>query len=52
MTEKDKVEKTKARSYPAVYEKSIPIAIGMIVILIVGMLALTVGIATGLINAG
>lgn len=52
MTDKEKVEETKGRSYPAVYEKFIPIAIGVIVFLIVGMLVLTVGIATGLITAG
>jgi hypothetical protein len=52
MTEKNKVVETKGRRYPVVYEKAIPIAIGVIVVLIVGMLAFTVGIATGLINAG
>ena len=52
MADKEKRVETKERSYPAVYEKLIPIAIGVIVFLIVGMLVLTVGIATGVINAG
>ena len=52
MTDKDKVAETKERSYPAVYEKFIPIVIGVIAFLIVGMLVLTIGIATGVITAG
>jgi hypothetical protein len=52
MTDKDKVTETKERSYPAMYEKLIPIAIGVIGFLVVGMLLLTIGIATGLITAG
>jgi cell division protein FtsN len=49
MTENENVGKTTERSYPVVYEKLIPIAIGVIVVLIIGMLALAVGIATGAI---
>jgi len=52
MTEIKHVEKTKERSYPAVYEKLIPVAIGVIVILIIGMLGFAVAIATGVISAG
>jgi hypothetical protein len=52
MTDKEKVVETKERSYPAVYEKLIPIAIGVIGFLVVGMLLLTIGIATGLITTG
>jgi hypothetical protein len=52
MTDQEKVVETKERNYPSVYEKLIPIAIGVIVFLIVGMLVLTIGIATGVINAG
>ena len=52
MTEEEKVIMSKERSYPAIYEKVIPIAIGVIVILIVGILVYAIGIATGLINAG
>jgi len=40
------------RHYPAVYEKTIPIMIGLLVLLIAGMLVLTIGIATGWISAG
>ncbi|MEN8241938.1 MAG: hypothetical protein ABFS17_08460 [Chloroflexota bacterium] len=52
MTETNQVESTKDRSYPAVYEKLIPIAIGVIVIMIIGMLGFAVAIATGMISAG
>ena len=52
MTETKHLEKTKKRSYPAGYEKLIPIALGVIAILIIGMLGFAVAIATGLISAG
>jgi hypothetical protein len=52
LAKKEEVGKTKNRSYPAVYEKVLPIAMGILVILFVGMLAVAIGIATGLINAG
>ncbi|HKJ27385.1 MAG TPA: hypothetical protein VJ965_07090 [Anaerolineales bacterium] len=38
------------RKYPQAYEKFVPIAIGVIVVIVVGMLILTLGIAFGLIQ--
>ena len=52
MTKNEPIIKTTERSYPKVYEKLIPVAIGVIVLLIIGMLALAVAIATGGIPSG
>lgn len=52
MTNKDKMKESPQRQYPPVYEKLVPVAIGLIVLLVVGMLALTLAIATGVISAG
>lgn len=52
MTDNKKVDETKERSYPGAYEKLIPIAIGVIALLIVGILVFILGIGTGVINAG
>lgn len=38
------------RKYPEIYEKMIPIAIGIIVVIVAGILAMALGIATGLIH--
>jgi len=42
-------ENTQPRQYPAFYEKFVPIAIGMISIIIVAVLVFTFGVAIGLI---
>lgn len=52
MSEKKQSTDNKQRSYPGVYEKAIPIVIAVIAVLIIGMLLLTIGIATGVIAAG
>ena len=46
MNDKKKPEK----KYPEVYEKVIPVAIGVILVIVVGMLILTLGIAFGFIQ--
>lgn len=38
------------KRYPAAYEKGVPVAIGLIVVIVVAMLVLAVGIALGLIQ--
>ena len=43
-------EKKPERKYPEVYEKAIPVAIGIMVVIVVGMLILTLGIAFGFIQ--
>lgn len=40
------------REYPAVYEKIIPIALGMLALIVVGMLIFTVLVAVGLLHFG
>lgn len=52
MTEPKSEVKTKDRSYPAFYEKFIPIAIGVIVIMVIGMLAFAVAVAAGMVSTG
>lgn len=42
-------ENTQPRKYPAFYEKFVPIAIGIISIIIVVVLIFTLGVAIGLI---
>jgi len=46
-----KIEKESAqqRRYPEFYEKFVPVAIGIIVIIIVGVLIFALGVAFGLI---
>ncbi len=39
-----------SRSYPVFYEKFIPIAIGLLAVLIVGMLAYTLAVGTGILQ--
>jgi hypothetical protein len=46
MNDRKKTEK----KYPEVYEKIIPVAIGVIVVIVIGMLILTLGIAFGFIQ--
>jgi len=41
-----------SRTYPAFYEKFIPIAIGLLAVLIVGMLAYTLAVGTGILQFG
>ena len=48
----DKEESKKERSYPPVYEKLIPIAIGVLGFIIVGVLIFTVAVALGIFNFG
>jgi hypothetical protein len=38
----------KKRRYPSFYEKTVPVAIGILVVVIAGMLILTIGIALGI----
>jgi hypothetical protein len=52
VTQKNSEAKNKKRQYPVVYEKAIPIAIAVLALLILGILVLTIGIATGWISAG
>ena len=40
-------DKKQVREYPRLYEKLIPLALGLIVITIVGLLAITVAILLG-----
>ena len=40
------------RAYPAVYEKIVPIAIGLLLIIVIGMLVYTVLVAIGLLSFG
>ncbi len=40
------------RQYPKFYEKFIPLAIGALAILIVGMLAFTIAVAVGALQFG
>jgi hypothetical protein len=41
---------TPKKKYPDIYEKGIPVIIGVIVVIISGMLILTLGIAFGVIQ--
>ena len=43
------IEKTNQRRYPKFYEKTVPIAIGLIVLIIVGMLVFALGVGFGLV---
>ena len=52
MSSENQESKDKVRGYSPVYEKVIPIAIAVIVVIIAGMLILTLGIALGLIQTG
>ena len=42
--------KTPEKKYPEVYEKLIPVAIGIMVVIVIGVLILTLGIAFGFIQ--
>jgi len=42
----------KQRAYPDFYEKFIPIAIGLLAVLIFGMLAYTVAVGAGILQFG
>lgn len=44
-------KKTK-RSYPPFYEKFVPVAIGLLAIVILGMLVFTIAIGIGALNFG
>ena len=43
------LEKTEKRQYPKCYEKFVPVAIGAILLIILGMVIFTLGVAFGLI---
>ena len=45
-------KKRNSRTYPAFYEKFIPIAIGILAVLIAGMLAYTLAVGTGILQFG
>ncbi len=40
------------REYPAFYEKAIPIAIGLLALVIIAMLVFTILVALGVLNFG
>ena len=40
------------RAYPVVYEKIVPIAIGLLVVIVVGMLVFTILVGLGALNFG
>lgn len=44
---KGKHQSTSKRQYPAFYEKFVPIAIGVLAVIIITMLVITVGVALG-----
>ncbi len=47
MTEKKSSPESSERSYPKFFEKGIPIAIGLITLISIGMFILAIGIALG-----
>ena len=49
MTEKSTPSK---REYPAVYEKMVPIALGVLAVIVIAMLVFTVLVGVGAINFG
>ena len=49
MTEKPSPPK---REYPAVYEKAVPIAIGVLIMIVIAMLVFTVLVGIGALNFG
>ena len=49
MTEKPSPSK---REYPAVYEKAVPIAIGVLIVIVIAMLLYTVLVAIGVLSFG
>lgn len=46
------VEKKSSRQYPPFYEKFVPIAIGLLVLVVVGMLVFTVAVGVGALKFG
>jgi hypothetical protein len=42
----------KKRSYPQVYERTVPVAIGLLAVLILGMLIFTIAVGVGVLNFG
>jgi len=49
MTEKSTPSK---REYPAVYEKMVPVALGVLAVIVIAMLVFTVLVGVGAINFG
>ena len=49
MTEKPSQTK---REYPTVYEKAVPIAIGVLIVIVIAMLLFTVLVGIGVLNFG
>jgi cell division protein FtsN len=47
----EKLPSTK-RNYPAVYEKIVPIALGVLVVIVIAMLLFTVLVGIGVFNFG
>jgi len=45
-------KKRKKRTYPPFYERTLPFAIGLLVILIFGMLIFTIVVGVGVLNFG
>lgn len=46
------VEKKSNRKYPPFYEKFVPIAIGLLVLVVVGMIVFTVAVGVGALKFG
>lgn len=40
------------RQYPTFYEKFVPIAIGILAVIVVGMLVFTIAVGTGMLSFG
>jgi hypothetical protein len=45
-------EKSMKRTYPPLYEKFIPIAIGLLAVIVIGMLVFTIAVGVGILNFG
>jgi hypothetical protein len=45
-------EKSMKRTYPPLYEKLVPIAIGLLAVIVIGMLVFTIAVGVGILNFG
>lgn len=45
-------EKKAPREYPGIYEKLVPVAIGLLALIVLAVLAFTIAIGVGLIHFG
>jgi len=44
--------KNSRRTYPPLYEKLVPIAIGLLVVVVIGMLVFTIAVGVGILSFG